>query len=76
MKTIQLTIEEDLLSRVNHAVQQQQTTWSEFLRASLLHYLEQLQIKEMEKRHHEGYSKQPVQAGEFDVWENEQAWSE
>ncbi len=75
MKTIQLTLDDDLLDRVNQAIAQQQTSLTLFIKESLIHYLHKLKIKEMEKQHREGYSKQPVQNGEFDIWEDEQVWS-
>jgi hypothetical protein len=40
----------------------------------LTFYLSRVKIKELEKQHREGYTKHPVQAGEFDLWENEQVW--
>ncbi len=72
MKTIQLSIDEDLLAQVNQAIEQQKTTLTIFLKESIIHYLNRLKIKEMEKQHREGYGKYPVQKGEFDVWEEEQ----
>ncbi|NUO81783.1 CopG family transcriptional regulator [candidate division KSB1 bacterium] len=75
MTTIQLTLDEELRLRVDEAVQQQQTTWPEFLREALIHYLERLKVREQERQHREGYQRYPVQKGEFDVWEEEQVWS-
>jgi len=75
MKTIELSIDDELLTRVNQMIAQQKTTLAAFIRESLIHYLNRLKIRELEKQHREGYSKHPVQAGEFDVWENEQVWS-
>jgi len=75
MKTIQLTLDDELLTRVNQALVQQKTTLAAFISESLTHYLNRLKIKEMEKQHRDGYHKHPVQEGEFDVWENEQVWS-
>jgi len=66
MKTIQLTIDEDLLDRVNQEIQQQKTTLAVLIRESLVHYLDKLKIREMEKQQRDGYSKHPVQSGEFD----------
>jgi len=74
MKNIQLTIDEDLFAQVSRAIEQQKTTLAAFLKESIVHYLNRLEIKELERRHREGYSKHPVQDGEFDVWENEQVW--
>jgi len=74
MKTVQMTLDEDLLNRVDKAIQELNTTRSAFFRESAQYYLERLRIKKREKKHHEGYLKYPVKAGEFDIWEDEQVW--
>jgi metal-responsive CopG/Arc/MetJ family transcriptional regulator len=76
MKTIQMTLDENLLNQVDKAIHELKTNRSAFIRESLQHYLERLRIKELEKRHREGYHKHPVQAGEFDIWEDEQVWGD
>jgi metal-responsive CopG/Arc/MetJ family transcriptional regulator len=74
MKTIQMTLDEDLLNRVDKAIHELNTTRSAFIRESVQYYLERLKIKKLEKKHRDGYLKQPVATGEFDVWEYEQVW--
>lgn len=74
MKTIQMTLDEDLLKRVNKAIREQNMTRSAFIRESLQYYLERIRIKKLEKKHQDGYLEHPVKAGEFDIWEDEQAW--
>ena len=74
MKTIQMTLDEDLLNQVDRAIRALKTNRSAFIRKSLQYYLERLKIKELEKRHRDGYLKHPVQTGEFDIWEDEQVW--
>ena len=74
MKTIQMTLDEDLLNRVDKAIRELKTNRSAFIRESLQYFLESLRIKNFEKKHRDGYLKHPVQAGEFDIWEDEQAW--
>ena len=69
-----MTLDEDLLNQVDLAIHELKTNRSAFIRESLQHYLERLKIKKLEKRHRDGYMKHPVQAGEFDIWEDEQAW--
>jgi len=75
MKTIQMTLDEELLYRVDIVIKKLKITRSAFIRDSLQHHLARLKIKEMEKKHREGYIKHPTQNGEFDVWEDEQVWS-
>jgi len=74
MKTIQMTLDEDLLNRIDKAIKELNTTRSALIRESVQHYLERLKVKKLEKKHREGYLQQPVAAGEFDVWEDEQVW--
>jgi len=74
MKTIQMTLDEDLLNRVDKAIQELNTTRSALIRESVQYYLERLRIKKLEKKHRDGYLKQPVATEEFDVWEDEQVW--
>lgn len=72
MKMIQITLKEDLLNQVDKAIHELNTTRSAFIRESVRFYLERLRIKKLEKRHRDGYLKQPIEMGEFDIWEDEQ----
>ena len=74
MKTIQMTLDEELLYRVDQTIKKLNTSRSEFIREALNKSLDDIRIREMEKRHREGYRNKPVEPGEFDLWENEQAW--
>jgi len=76
MKTIQTTIDEPLLIEVDRVIQTLNTTRSAFVRQALRLALRQHRITTMEKQHAEGYAQHPVEPGEFDVWEDEQFWSE
>lgn len=74
MKTIQMTIDENLLRQVDEATKKIKTSRSEFIRRALKQLLNILDVREMEKSHREGYQKFPVKADEFSAWENEQSW--
>ena len=74
MKTIQMTIDESLLAKVDETIRNLKTTRSAFIREALELALRRYQILEMEQRHAEGYAKRPVQPGEFDLWADEQSW--
>jgi len=74
MKTIQMTIDEPLLAEVDEVIQTLNTTRSAFIRGALELALQRHTIAEMERKHAEGYARRPVEPGEFDVWEDEQAW--
>lgn len=76
MKTVQMTIDEELLTAVDMTVRDLGTSRSAFLRDALQQALKQLQIAAMERQHIAGYERYPVEPGEFDVWQNEQIWEE
>ena len=76
MKTIQMTIDEPLLSEVDQLTRNLNMTRSAFIREALELALKRHAVAEMEARHAEGYARHPVQPGEFDVWEDEQAWGD
>jgi metal-responsive CopG/Arc/MetJ family transcriptional regulator len=76
MKTVQMTVDEPLLGEVDRAVEALHWTRSAFIRHALQLALRQYEIEEMERRHAEGYARRPVEPGEFDVWQAEQAWGE
>ena len=74
MRTIQMTLDEDLVATVDKVVKKLGTSRSAFMREALHSALEQLRVKELERKHREGYHKKPVKKGEFDLWEQEQVW--
>ena len=76
MKTIQMTIDEVLLKQVDEAAQTLGLARSVFIRQALEIALRELAIAKLEQEHIDGYRSQPVMAGEFDIWENEQEWGE
>jgi len=74
MKTIQMTIDEKLLEKVDQTSKKLRKTRSELIRVSLRKMLHELRIIEMENKHRAGYQKRPVTSEEFDIWEEEQVW--
>ena len=74
LKTIQMTIDESLLRRLDEAVEALEMTRSAFIRKAVEDELGRQRILELERQHAEGYAKYPVQPGEFDVWLEEQSW--
>lgn len=74
MRTIRLTLDEGLLASVDRAAKRLNITRSAFARQALREAVHRPTIGELEQKHREGYKRQPVQKGEFDVWENEQVW--
>ena len=74
MKTIQMTIDEPLLEKVDDAIRSLRTSRSAFIRSALELALRKYEIARLEKRHEEGYLHHPVKPGEFDEWEEIQEW--
>ncbi len=76
MRTVQMTLEEDLVTQVDRAARKLGTTRSGFARQALRDALHRLDLRRLEEQHRRGYAAKPVRKGEFDVWESEQAWPE
>ena len=76
MRTVQMTLDEELIEEVDKVVKKIGTTRSAFAREALYAALRSAKIKEKEQKHREGYARKPVQSGEFSQWEDEQVWVE
>lgn len=76
MRTIQMTLEDDLVQTVDKIVKQMHTTRSAFTRAALRDAINNFKVIQLEQKHRKGYEKQPVSKEEFSVWENEQEWKD
>ena len=74
VKTIQMTLDEDLLKDVDKIITKLQTTRSEFIRRAMHNLLKELKTRDLEESHRKGYKKYPVKPDEFDIWKNEQEW--
>ena len=74
MKTVQMTLDEDLVAKVDRAVRRLGTTRSAFAREALREALARLREQELDRKHRAGYEAHPVRVGEFDAWLDEQAW--
>jgi metal-responsive CopG/Arc/MetJ family transcriptional regulator len=74
MKTIQITINPDLLQLIDKECGGRHR--SAFFRQAAQSWLKQLRIRKMEKKHSKGYARYPVESGEFDLWLDEQVWPE
>jgi len=74
MKTVQMTLDEELLAEVDEAVASLGTTRSAFARDALRRALRARRQRELEKAHQRGYERCPSEPGEFSDWEDEQVW--
>lgn len=76
MKTIQMTLDDDLVKEVDLVSKKLQTSRSAFTRKALREALDRYSITQLERKHRQGYERRPVAADEFSVWEAEQAWGD
>ena len=76
MKTVQMTLDEELLAAVDKMVRKLKTTRSAFTRKALMDAIERLNVNRLEQKHIQGYTQRPVAKDEFSVWENEQEWGD
>ena len=76
MKTVQMTINEELLAQVDEVVQAEGSNRSAFMRQALEEALRHYNITQLEQQHAAGYLRQPVAPGEFDDWVAEEAWGD
>jgi metal-responsive CopG/Arc/MetJ family transcriptional regulator len=65
VKTVQMTLDEQLVKAVDNAAWKLGTTRSDFTREALRSALKEVRIRELESKHREGYERKPVKRGEF-----------
>jgi len=76
MRTVQMTLNDDLVKAVDRVSKQLHTSRSAFTRNALRKALAQYSIEQLERKHRQGYERHPVSTDEFSVWEMEQAWGD
>ena len=76
MRTIQMTLDEDLVEEVDRVTKQLCTSRSAFTRKALREALDRYSLVQLERKHCQGYKRNPVSAEEFSVWETEQSWGD
>lgn len=76
MRTVQMTLDESLLDRIDREAQKLKTSRSALTREALEMFLKYRQTLVLEKKQIEGYKKFPVEKDELGDWENEQVWPE
>ena len=76
MKTVQMTIDESLLTEVDKVIQSLNTTRSAFMREALQLALRQYRIDLLEQQHAEGYARHLPENASVAEWESEQAWGD
>lgn len=76
MRTVQLTLDEELVKSVDSITKVLHTTRSAFTRRALQEAVRRFHASRREEQHRKGYQAKPVAPGEFDIWEQEQAWGD
>jgi metal-responsive CopG/Arc/MetJ family transcriptional regulator len=74
MRTVQMTLDEQLVDQVDRAARKLRKSRSAFARDALRDALSRLSTLEKERRHRQGYETSPVAPGEFGDWTQEQVW--
>jgi metal-responsive CopG/Arc/MetJ family transcriptional regulator len=76
MKTIQITMPEELLVRLDQAVAAEGSNRSAVARQAFEELLFRLEVEKMERAHAEGYARKPQDLDEIADWESLQDWGE
>lgn len=76
MRTVQMTLDDELVKTVDRLASRLQTTRSAFTRDALREAVATYTVKRLEQKHRAGYAKQPAAENEFGGWDAEQAWGD
>ena len=76
MRTIQMTLDDDLVKKVDSIAKELNTSRSAFTRYALREAIKHYNIRRLESKHRQGYQTHPVNKEEFGVWEKEQNWGD
>jgi metal-responsive CopG/Arc/MetJ family transcriptional regulator len=76
MRTVQMTLDEDLLRTVDKLARKLGTSRSAFTRQALKAAIREARMNALERKQRDGYRRKPVKRGEFSDWEKEQVWVE
>jgi metal-responsive CopG/Arc/MetJ family transcriptional regulator len=71
-----MTLDEDLVKKVDAIANELETTRSAFTRDALREAVQKYNTRRLEMKHREGYEVYPVNKEEFSVWEKEQNWGD
>ena len=76
MRTIQMTLDDELVETIDRMIKKLGTSRSAFTRSALREAIKRIKTEELEEKHKNGYEKQPVVNSEFSIWEAEQVWGD
>jgi predicted transcriptional regulator len=76
MKTVRMTLDDDLVEDVDRVVSELHITRSAFARNALTAAVRRHREALLDEKHRRGYKARPVTAQEFGVWEEEREWGD
>jgi len=76
MRTIQMTLDDNLVKAVDRVSKELHTSRSAFTRKALQDALDRYKLDLLEHKHRLGYEQNPVATEEFSIWETVQAWGD
>lgn len=76
MRTIQMTLDDNLVKAVDRVSKELHTSRSAFTRKALQDALVRYKLEQQERKHRLGYEQNPVEPDEFSIWETEQVWGD
>ena len=74
MKTIQITMDEELLARLDHDQETQRDGRSAVLRRAAAEYLKRRRHRDVATSYQQAYGSKPGLGREFEGWEDEGQW--
>jgi metal-responsive CopG/Arc/MetJ family transcriptional regulator len=75
-KTIQMTLDDTLLSQVDETVQEMNMTRSAFIRNALIEALRCYRIRKLEEQEAAAYARIPQSIEEVEIWAEIQEWGD
>ena len=76
MRTVQMTLDDNLVKAVDRVSKELHTSRSAFTRKALQDALVRYKLEQLERKHRCGYEQNPVDTDEFSIWDTEQAWGD
>jgi metal-responsive CopG/Arc/MetJ family transcriptional regulator len=74
METVQIVLDRDLLRATDQAARRMKRNRSALVREALREHLRRLEVRALEERDREGYSRLQLTHDESRLWEAEAAW--
>jgi metal-responsive CopG/Arc/MetJ family transcriptional regulator len=71
-----MTLDDDLVEKVDTIANELNTTRSAFTRTALREAVKHYNTRRLELKHRQGYAAHPVNKNEFSIWEKEQKWGD